>query len=704
MHNKIIVSSYRAYSSREQARFIRQEANLLIEKANEFSTTSRRVNRRSAYKVLARSLEKTRGLPFSIRKHQAITELSNYISLAKYNKIIGLEAFNTDLLPTSHPRSTRMNSMTASALAEAQMRWVLDDPRIKDETVKGLLASAMFSPIDSPEHKYSMIRLENMPQGQVPVEVLLAAANPYAGKNSAAARRAREAVQLSDRFERWINMGRSLAKRATDGFRVYVSRNDGSTKSLSGELLNQHLKDPQLVDIEIGKGKVAVVPTKLGEGLEAFIKSKDSEDGYSPVEAQLPNGAQAIPESSIPILDAPSIYRKDDGSRWKNSTKYTDDKYDVIKFDNPKAAQEAISDGQKRADEIDKAQPKLLKKGEIDADSGKQVWDIDEPVFGVYRRGKGTPLAFTQSWKDVNNEILLDEPLLDEDEGRSYTRPEPQTADDNVPLLDQADDIFKPTKKKDDKKKKKEVSSFPYEVPDRAYELNPNEEYTPEFEFDDPVTIANDQVAEELEDALLTAVEPVSDTEKATGYAPISFTDGRERDVSAEAIAAAIREQGGDAEMALAQAYDKIAGNNNNQEALEKSRGAKDEKELEEETKKADKILKDAEKEAKKIKKPTSDEIIEEEVQKPDTEEPKTKKPISEEEPVADIVDEGGDRSVPSLLKGLSEEELAGYKKDGDYRSYLPKNADIDTPEGLYKLDPNPVDPAENLIPKEKNR
>ena len=309
MQNKITVSSYRAYSSREQARFIRQEANALLEKANEFSTTSRRVNRRSAYKVLARSLQKTRGLPFSIRKHQALTELSNYISLAKYNKIVGLEAFNTDLLPVSHPRSTRINTMTASALAKAQMRWVLDDPRIKDESVKSLLASAMFSPIDSPEHKYSMIRLENMPQGQVPLEVLVAAANPYAGKNSAAARRAREAVQLSDRFERWINMGRSAAKRATDGFRVYVKRNDGSTKSLSGELLNQNMFDPNLVDIEVGKGRVATVPTKLGEGLEAFIKSKDSQDGYSSVEAELPNGAQALPESSIVISDAPSIYR-----------------------------------------------------------------------------------------------------------------------------------------------------------------------------------------------------------------------------------------------------------------------------------------------------------------------------------------------------------------------------------------------------------
>ena len=687
MENKIVVSSYRAYSSREQARFIRQEANVLLEKANEFSTTSRRVNRRSAYKVLARSLKKTRGLPFSIRKHQALTELSNYISLAKYNKIVGLEAFNTDLLPVSHPRSTRFNTMTASALAEAQMRWVLDDPRIKDETVKSLLASAMFSPIDSPEHKYSMIRLENMAQGQVPVEVLLAAANPFAGKNSAAARRAREALQLSDRFERWINMGASLGKRATDGFRVYVARNDGSTKSLSGELLNQNMFDPNLVDIEMGKGKVATVPTKLGEGLEAFIKSKDSEDGYSPVEAEVPNGAQVLPESSIVISDAPSIYRKDEEMQ-NGAIRYTDDKYDIVRFNNPKDAQTAMGEGQKRAAELDKPEPKLLKKGEIDPDSGKQFWNPDEPVYGVYRRGKNTPLAFAQSWKDVNNEILRDEPNLDEDEGREYTRPEQQTADDNVPLLDQADDIFKPTKKKADKKKK-EVSAFPYEVPERAYELNPNEEYTPEFEFDDPVTIANDQVPEELEDALLTAVEPVSDTEKATGYAPINFTDGRERDVPAEAIAAAIREQGGDAEMALAQAYDKIAGNNNNEKALLESRGEKEP------------VVEEAPVEDGEIEPSPSDKIIEDEIEKP---EPKATTPEPTEDitdGLEDVEDVSEDTYVPPLLEGLSEEELASFKEDGDYRPFLPKNADIDTPEGLYKLDPNPVDPKENYTPKD---
>jgi len=199
-----MIFNQRVLSTREQARLIRREVIELVDKANEFSTGSRRVNRKAAYKVISRSLSQSRGLPFSIRKHKAITDLSTYIALAKYNKVVGLLADHTDLLPISHPRSTKINALSASALVQAKIRWYLDDPRIKDDTVKSLVASAMAAPTDSAEYKYALTRLENLPASELPIEVLTAAANPFAGKNSAAARRAREAIQLSDRFERWI--------------------------------------------------------------------------------------------------------------------------------------------------------------------------------------------------------------------------------------------------------------------------------------------------------------------------------------------------------------------------------------------------------------------------------------------------------------------------------------------------------------------
>jgi len=359
-----MIFNQRVLSTREQARLIRREVIELVDKANEFSTGSRRVNRKAAYKVISRSLSQSRGLPFSIRKHKAITDLSTYIALAKYNKVVGLLADHTDLLPISHPRSTKINALSASALVQAKIRWYLDDPRIKDDTVKSLVASATF-----------------------------------AGKNSAAARRAREAIQLSDRFERWINMGRSLGDRATDGFRSYVRRNDGTTRSHSGTVLNQNMFEPQLVDIEVGKGKVFSVPVKTGEGLKAILKDPDSVDGYSQVDAN-PGNAPVIPESKLTELEAPSIYRKEDDYRGKGK-KFTDDKYDIIKFDTPKDALVMLDESNKRAAELDKPAPKQIKAGEIDADTGRQFAVRKLPLH-LLRVGK---MLTKRSWP--MNQILM---------------------------------------------------------------------------------------------------------------------------------------------------------------------------------------------------------------------------------------------------------------------------------------------------------
>lgn len=86
MSNIFINREVRVLSSREQARLIRNEALSILEKVNEFSSTSRRVGKRAAYKVISRSLFKSRGLPFSIRKYQALSDLSEYISLANITK------------------------------------------------------------------------------------------------------------------------------------------------------------------------------------------------------------------------------------------------------------------------------------------------------------------------------------------------------------------------------------------------------------------------------------------------------------------------------------------------------------------------------------------------------------------------------------------------------------------------------------------
>jgi hypothetical protein len=126
-----------------------------------------------------RSLEESKGLPLSLREHLAIKELNKYISLAKHNKSDFFYATNTDLLPISHPRSTREHSMTASALRIARSRWFAADPRITDEKAKAVLASAFESIPGSVEHLYYTSILLSLPQGMIPGEDLLMKAEAF---------------------------------------------------------------------------------------------------------------------------------------------------------------------------------------------------------------------------------------------------------------------------------------------------------------------------------------------------------------------------------------------------------------------------------------------------------------------------------------------------------------------------------------------
>jgi hypothetical protein len=163
----------RRAQSISQARRIRDAAISMVEEANLSITPARRVTKKSAFTVVLRSLEKTRSLPFSLRQHMALKELSTFINLAQSNKSNSLTLSNTDLLPIAHPRSTRSHSMTASALREARVRWYVDDPEIKDERTKTILASALIAEVDSPEFIYYNALLASLPQGEVPLQAHL---------------------------------------------------------------------------------------------------------------------------------------------------------------------------------------------------------------------------------------------------------------------------------------------------------------------------------------------------------------------------------------------------------------------------------------------------------------------------------------------------------------------------------------------------
>src|SRR6056300_1455805 len=128
-----------------------------------------------AKEIATRSLKSNADEPYSVRHYRAINELSSYTALLQRNRISGNALDYVDLLPIAHPRSTRDHELSGAQLFEYRSRWVLDDPRITDYTVRTLLASALTAHPATTEYEYAIARLEAMPQGTVPQYALVAA-------------------------------------------------------------------------------------------------------------------------------------------------------------------------------------------------------------------------------------------------------------------------------------------------------------------------------------------------------------------------------------------------------------------------------------------------------------------------------------------------------------------------------------------------
>ena len=651
--------SERVLSTREQARIIRVEALQILESANEFASTSRRVSKRAAYKVISRSLSKTNGLPFSIRKHQAFSDLSNYIALAKHNKVNGLTAFNTDLLPVSHPRSTKLTTMTASAILEAQMRWVIDDPRITDDNAKALIASAMMSHPDSPEHMYTMKRIELLPQGTVPLEALVAA---YGDGNSRAARSARAKLQRRDRKGRFAEMFGT--------FKLILGLRDGGKASATGRILGQNIFSPDLLDMELPDGRIVAAPISQGEQPEAFlddVSPEAREKGWVRAsDMDIDSNAPVVGEDGLVFMDAPSGFREDKSHKGAGK-KYTDEAFDVTVFDSPSPQTRDLIDAAiKRSRELDLEDPRQVKLGE----DGK-LWDPDRKLFAVNRRGENTQFAFAQNWKDALAEISRKEKIDDEEKF------EQGEDEESVALAEDLKGGKKKAAKKKEEKAKLPSDQFKYNVPERSIDLDPNYNYVPEGTEDDPAMLAAMQSDDDLQNALVDALEPVNSKTPATGLGRLEDENGEEFEVPAEAILSAISEQGGDTEMALAKAYDTINNNSDNEKALTESR-SKGRKEKAAEPKKLDEIF---------------DEVVSEEPEKPVAD-------LPTEEDIGEPVDENQEmlealNDVPAL-SGLSTAEKQSIIDNDSYLPFIPKNEDIEFPEGMYKpLESSKVDQEE---------
>jgi hypothetical protein len=280
----------------KQAVGLRDKVLSIVDDANFSTSTARKITKKAAFSVVTRSLEETKGLPLSLREHLAMKELNKYISLAKHNKSDFFYASNTDLLPISHPRSTREHSMTASALRVARSRWFASDPRITDERAKAVLASAFEAVPGSVEHLYYTSILLSLPQGMIPGDALIAASDG----NSSSSRSERARRQRRDSKGRFAYEG--------GGIRALIRRLSGDIFSISGRVV-ANAKNSRDVEVEFPDGKIAEINPAKGEYIKAVLPTPD---GYSPNPVVPSVTDEVIDEKDLVFVDAPNGWNKDE--------------------------------------------------------------------------------------------------------------------------------------------------------------------------------------------------------------------------------------------------------------------------------------------------------------------------------------------------------------------------------------------------------
>ena len=651
----------RLSSIEEQTQKINAAALELVDRANaEFSGT-RTVTKKAALTVVSRSLAKNESDAFSVRKHKALTELSHYITLAQSNRSLTASVENTDLLPIAHPCSTRDNDLTLASLLKYRARWINDDPEIKDEVVKELLLSAFTSHPSSVEYEYALTRLSSMPQGMVPQYALVAA---LGDGNSSAARSMRALKQRRDRKGRFAEMGgglRALIKRVANGL----------VQSLTGTAVSQSI-DGEYFDMELPDGRLVRVPTGSAEGVKAILPSMRTKDGYSKTPAKVSIGDPVVNESDLEVIDAPSGFQLDEtwspsaddvdyyGTKIDLGKKYTDDAYDVIKFDSPNASAK---------DKFEAAQQKEAEGQNIVTEGlGKDGWlDPNKPVYFVSRRdGKEKTFAAVQTWADVQDYISQDEPKYENNEGVDPSKAQTAKAKaaEKKALLKKVKSGIEQVadKKAKEEKPKAEISDDKkdFDYPEGFYKIKKGEEYTPEGPIDgqispdysdDPAEIAQRYETDQIVESL---TKGVSGTKKqpATGFGVLPFEAGDEI-VPAEALYNALKEKGEDADAILANIY---------------SGGKKPD--------------------TAEVTPEVSDEV-KDAIDKGDIE--GTSNPEGDGDPA----------TLPPLLEGLSEDEKAAYAESGDYAKYLPKNVTNEAPAGYTELNEDPFNNAESIIPED---
>lgn len=612
----------RKATPKEQLLRVQAAASAMVASANESVPAERKISVRSTAKIVNRAFARTKELTFSQRKYHSLRDISDFIAMSHHGKSNYASARNADLLPVGNPISTRKHSMSLSASSYERARWMAADPRIEDIEVRSLVASLLISNPGSPEYHYYSSRISALPHKSTPLVTLIAA---FGGGNSRAARSARARLQRRDRKGRFAWMG--------GGMSALVRRTSGGVRRLTGRFVAQGIGSDNTFDIEGPDGTLYRVPAGSSEAVKAVIPSDQSPDGFSPVEAKVTEGAGAsiIDEADLVKIEAPQGFRKDDSYNGPG-TKYTDDAYDVIKFDaGDSAAADLIPEDQ----------------------------DPDKPVYGVFRRGDDSPLEITQSWADAQAAIRTDEPRLDAEEGRE-SDPIAKLTDAEFDALNDDPDFDaneyikqqlgeEPVSDEAPYAAVADLENFEFNAPKGAYQSDLSSPYEPTGRInqdspdytDDPAVLA-EYTESELSDALAQALlgdDP--DAYDGSGFGELEFSEGLES-VPAEALYEALYEAGVDPDMEVAKIYDRALGTTENQNALTQAR-----RDL-----------------------------------------------VGDQEEIAEIPeDEGAEQTLPPAIEGASEDERNAYLESGDWSPFLQDNQEFEETGSYNLLDTDPYVP-----------
>lgn len=524
-------------SIEEQNQQIRDAAFEIVTEANSKFSGARTVTKRAAFAVVNRSLAKREGQAYSIRRLHALKDLNSYIKLAQTNKTFSSPS-NTDLLPISHPASTRRHNMHPNTVRAAKARWFAADPRISNPLVVSLLASAFSADIKSSEYEYAIARLSALGTLEVPRDALVAAFKM--GGNKGFWR-----FQLRDSEGKFAEMG--------GGLRKLVRKIDGAINWLNGNVVSTNPTSKTFV-METSNGKLLRSSSSSSQSVKAFIKGQNDSEGYSKTKAKFDSTSEIIDEQDLEFVDSPDGYNKDEawapleadknyyGSKVDLGTMFIDDNgnYEVLKFDKPNTPSK---------DMFEVTQQKQNEGNDFVA-FGKGAngsLDPELPVYFVRRKNEDQNyFAAVQSWDDVQKFISEDEPKYESGE------PSDPTGVGNFPTA--TEEVATP--------EKKSATPEKFNYPEGYYKISKGQDYTPEGSedatspdyTDDPAELAQRFDTAELQDALERGVKG-NEKQAASGYGTLPFEAGDEF-IPAEAIYNALKEQGEDADAILGKIYD----------------------------------------------------------------------------------------------------------------------------------------------------